>query len=300
MKLELGNLKLVAGAALALAFNPGCGAIQDIGENPATGGSLYGETGGVDANTGGAMPNGGVDANTGGAMPNGGASANTGGAMPAGGAVANTGRAMPAGGAVANTGGAQNGTGGSACQVSCPAQYMSIYLDVITSTDGGTVSSVEVTFSGPTTGTMLCEPNDGVMVCRWPSEPLTVGSYSLLVSAPGFQSVNVAATVAISSGSCCENGSLDPSTVTLDTCTGPDCSVSVTCTYNGSAYAVGSSYSEGCTSCMCQSDGTWGMCTGACPDPLLQSCLDSGGTAGSGLCCASATDFPEHLLGRGL
>ncbi len=61
---------------------------------------------------------------------------------------------------------------------------------------------------------------------------------------------------------------------------------------------AGTSSEGGCggtmKTCRCQSDGTWGDCTGGvCSDPRVQSCLDSGGTAGSGLCCALTTDFPN-------
>jgi hypothetical protein len=37
-----------------------------------------------------------------------------------------------------------------------------------------------------------------------------------------------------------------------------------TCEHNGVTYIVGDSYSEGCTSCLCMGDGTWGRCTGGC------------------------------------
>jgi hypothetical protein len=68
----------------------------------------------------------------------------------------------------------------------------------------------------------------------------------------------------------------------------------VTCSHSGTSYAVGDYYSEGCTSCVCQANGTWGMCTGACPDPHVKTCVDSGGTATSGLCCAGlSADFPN-------
>lgn len=326
MNLELSSLRLLVGAAFAVSITGACGTIHNIGDNPnGTGGNSPVATGGAG--------NGG--------------SVSTGGAGGIGGAM--------------QTGGAQNGTGGTACNIPCPASYMSISLVVTAATDGGVMSGVEVTVSGPATGTMLCQPYDGVTtVCRWPFYTVTEGSYSLLVTAPGFQAVNVSATLAITHGSCCEPGSLEPSTVTLDTCTGTDCSVPVTCVRNGQTYAVGSFYSEGCTSCMCQPDGTWGHCTGACLssggasstgggastggsgpggangnggtgtggtdngtggttctgappgncvclpdgtwghclganlDPLVKSCVDSGGTAMSGLCCTSpGTDFPN-------
>ena len=45
--------------------------------------------------------------------------------------------------------------------------------------------------------------------------------------------------------------------------------------------------------CVCLSDGTWGHCLGANPDPKVEACVNSGGTAGSALCCTSTADFPN-------
>ena len=104
------------------------------------------------------------------------------------------------------------------CPGSCPAAYAGIYLGVTAATDGGAMSSVEATLSGPTTVTMSCESRGTVTDCIWPSAPLTTGNYSLQVTAPGFQSANVSATLAVTHDPrCgCDQATLQPSAVTLD------------------------------------------------------------------------------------
>ena len=97
--------------------------------------------------------------------------------------------------------------------------YVTIYLDVSAASDAGAISGVEATLSGPAMVTMSCDQRGAVTVCRWPSDIYTVtaGSYSLAVSAPGFQTANVSATVTLGTTDCgCVPATLEPSTVILD------------------------------------------------------------------------------------
>ena len=112
---------------------------------------------------------------------------------------------------------------GDPCPVSaCPAA--SFFLDVTNARDGGQVTGVEATLSGPTTKTMPCEPRGTEAVC-FGGAPVTAGSYSLQVTAPGFQSVNVPATVTLTSGCGCQSAMLQPSTLALDPSGDPDAAV---------------------------------------------------------------------------
>lgn len=82
----------------------------------------------------------------------------------------------------------------------------------------GPVSGVAATLSGPQSEMMLCEPNGTATACTWPSGPVTAGNYSLQVTAPGFQSVIVSATIAVTPDPLCGcvGATLEPSAVTLD------------------------------------------------------------------------------------
>ncbi len=125
------------------------------------------------------------------------------------------------------------GTGDSPCPWGCPAPHLGIYLVVTAAADGGALSGVNATLSsavtdgdamtgveaGSTTVTMSCESNNGAMVCDWPSSGYPIaGTYSLLVTAPGFRSANVSATLTYTPDPRCGCGmdTLQPSTVTLD------------------------------------------------------------------------------------
>ena len=114
----------------------------------------------------------------------------------------------------AGTGGIYFGWGG------CLASYLTIGLDVSSADDGGAISGIEATLSGPAMVTMSCEPSSNVptvVVCRWPTYDVAAGSYSLLVTAPGFQPANVSATVTLTTSGCgCVYAGLQPSAVILD------------------------------------------------------------------------------------
>lgn len=100
------------------------------------------------------------------------------------------------------------------CPHSCPAAYILIGLDV-TADDGDPISGVEATFSGPATGTMSCDTGQTTTVCPWPAMAVSAGTYSLHVTAPGFQAKDLSAEVSITNDCGCDLPSLVPSTVSL-------------------------------------------------------------------------------------
>ena len=103
------------------------------------------------------------------------------------------------------------------CPMSCPATYVHVILVVTSSPDGGAISDVGVTFSGPSTGTMSCERWDKETICFWPSGPVTEGTYLLDVVAPGYLERNVNSELeVIPDPACgCTGAMLNPSQVTL-------------------------------------------------------------------------------------
>ena len=105
---------------------------------------------------------------------------------------------------------------------SCP--YSPPGVVVYAGGDGGAVavSGVEATLKGPTTVTMSCAPSENVPTetgCLWPQgTDVTPGTYSLVVTAPGYRSKELSATVSLVPAShCgCPGVTIEPSTVTLD------------------------------------------------------------------------------------
>ena len=108
------------------------------------------------------------------------------------------------------------------CPGSCPAAFMGTALDVTSAADGGALSGVEASLGG---WDMQCEVSrQTITVCWWPSGlRADAGSYSLVVTAPGFQSANVSADVTIHHDSqCgCDWATINPSNVTLEPCPAP-------------------------------------------------------------------------------
>src|SRR3954462_8584515 len=84
---------------------------------------------------------------------------------------------------------------------SCP--YSPPGIVVYAGTDGGAVavSGVEATLTGATTVTMACAPSASSLTatsCSWPGDtPVTAGTYSLVVTAPGYRSKELSATVSL-------------------------------------------------------------------------------------------------------
>lgn len=110
-----------------------------------------------------------------------------------------------------------SGDDGSRCPWGCPATWIEVSLAVVPAADAGPVTGVDVTLSGATSGTMPCMPNGTAMICTWPpSQAVTPGSYSLQITATGFQTSNVSAQVAVTTSCGCEWGALEPSMVTLN------------------------------------------------------------------------------------
>ena len=105
---------------------------------------------------------------------------------------------------------------------SCP--YSAPGIVVYGGADGGAgaVSDVEATLTGSTTVTMSCAPSANVPTatsCFWPGgTPVTPGTYSLVVAAPGYRSKELTANVShVPASHCgCQGDTIEPSTVTLD------------------------------------------------------------------------------------
>jgi hypothetical protein len=98
----------------------------------------------------------------------------------------------------------------------CPAPSVSI---VVLEPDGGQLSGVAATLSGPTTVTLTSTPATGGIDCESPPGFETAGTYTLMITAPGFQQVDMAATVTVTHGSSscgCTVATVQPSTVTLE------------------------------------------------------------------------------------
>jgi len=99
----------------------------------------------------------------------------------------------------------------------CPATADGIILRVNSGSDGGAVTGVQATLSGPAMVTMYCELDLGQSQCTWPSGSVTAGSYTLQVTAPGFRTASVSATVTVPPAECgCVIASMKPASVTLD------------------------------------------------------------------------------------
>jgi len=102
--------------------------------------------------------------------------------------------------------------------VLCHAPFVDLL--VTDAADGGAVSGVQATLSGPTTVFISCSLNGNVTLCigEWQGA-IDAGGYALQVAAPGFQTAAVPATVTVGSppdSHCgCYGASLTPSTVAL-------------------------------------------------------------------------------------
>jgi hypothetical protein len=109
----------------------------------------------------------------------------------------------------------------AACQTfctdgGCKAASASVAVTVLTAPPKA-VDGVQATLTGPETAIMLCHANNSLVLCLWPvGVAFAPGTYSLQVSAPGYQTTTVQAQVTASSSSCgCTVGSIQPSIVSL-------------------------------------------------------------------------------------
>jgi hypothetical protein len=101
------------------------------------------------------------------------------------------------------------------CEPECASPSGQTFFVVTTPT---VVTGLQATLTGPVTVNMDCSPDAPQTYCTWPpySTAVTAGSYSLQVSAPGYQTTTVPATVTLGAGGCgCTAASFEPSTVTI-------------------------------------------------------------------------------------
>jgi len=107
----------------------------------------------------------------------------------------------------------------------CPALYSGIVFTVQASPDGGPVDGVQASVTNETTGTtgtMTCQVDEFYedTFCSSFTGPVLDGSYTLQVTAPGYQPAEVPATITVIPGDpsadCgCGGATLSPSRVTL-------------------------------------------------------------------------------------
>ena len=104
------------------------------------------------------------------------------------------------------------------CPAGCPATWVHVVLEVTSSPDGGAISDVEVTYSGPSAGTMSCERADTETRCSWTSGPVTAGTYLLDLVAPGYQEAKFYSDLVVTPDPVCgcTGATLKPSLVTLN------------------------------------------------------------------------------------
>jgi hypothetical protein len=94
------------------------------------------------------------------------------------------------------------------------------------------VNGVQAQLTGPVTGTMVCQANGTAVLCSWPSGvDVTAGSYSLQVSAAGYQMTTIPVEVTTPPpGACgCSADSIRPSTVALSPTDGGTCNGGCLC-----------------------------------------------------------------------
>ena len=112
-----------------------------------------------------------------------------------------------------------SGSGEKACDPApqCPVASATASI-VVTAAPAMAVNGVQATLTGPATGTMSCQPNGSATLCLWPAGvAASAGTYTLQVSAPGYQTTTTQVEVTVGPPSCgCTFASVEPSTVALD------------------------------------------------------------------------------------
>ena len=82
---------------------------------------------------------------------------------------------------------------GQTCPRSCPVATATATI-AVTTMPAQVVNGVEAVLAGPVNGTMVCQPHPPVswVLCEWPSGVAVVaGTYSVQVSAPGYEATTV-------------------------------------------------------------------------------------------------------------
>jgi hypothetical protein len=108
------------------------------------------------------------------------------------------------------------------CPFGCPADHF--FLEVTGAPGGGSLTGVEATLSGPMSLAMTCSSGTEAS-CSFTGGVFS-GSYTLQVTAPGFQAANVPATLTVATDKCgCQATTFQPSQVTLNPLGDPDAAV---------------------------------------------------------------------------
>ncbi|MGD0838983.1 MAG: hypothetical protein ABSB49_20295 [Polyangia bacterium] len=194
----------------------------------------------------------------------------------------------------------------------CPAQDSNLGVEpdggsaAATCVQGGKTYQAGQTVSSSACNTCVCLA-DGQIECTGlcPADA-GVGHDSNVTCQESGVTYQVGQTVILSACTTC----MCQADGTIGLCTGlcpPDASAKtdatpVTCQQNGTTYQVGQTVTlSACTTCVCQADGTIGLCTGACPPDggidgsgdLGTLCTSTGGQVTSQSCCGGVTDFPN-------
>ena len=97
------------------------------------------------------------------------------------------------------------------CPRGCPATALTASV-AVTTMPAMAVNGVQATLTGPVTATMSCQPNFSAILCEWPlGVAIAAGTYSLEVSAPGYQTTTFQVEVIIPPPTCgCRLASIQP------------------------------------------------------------------------------------------
>jgi hypothetical protein len=113
--------------------------------------------------------------------------------------------------------GGSGGYGQPCPRSACPATSVTTVVEV-TNISPTAASGAQAALTGPVTDSMFCQSYGDTALCTWSGGiPVTAGTYTLQVSAPGYRTATVQVEVTVSPPVCgnCTAGSIQPSTVTL-------------------------------------------------------------------------------------